>query len=402
MIRKISSNFFSLVGVQLISAIFGIVTVPIIINKIGIADFGVFSVLLSLGTMASLIVDFGINISGVNSISKLAGNKLKSYIASYFIIRLFIFSIIAVISLFFAFISESPYSYLLVLFLSAGSVFQINYYLKSIEKMWVITIVTFSQRFISLTLIFLVEDMSLDNALICYSLPFFLVSFCSFFLITNRLSDFDVTTDIKLIKKIFFNSFHMFIGVFGSALYRNMTIPLFSMFLSLEVVGYYSAAEKMLKGIQGLVNSGAEAIYPTVCKSSYMEAYYKNILIVTFGTTLLITSISSILLYEFGYVFSLTNNTYSILILLTLSIGLSIGSVCFFMGVMYFFARGFQKDFSIVTVKSGCISICLICVLGWVDYHSVMLLSPFLTELMIFLMLLAKMKILYSKDESKK
>ncbi|PSW11195.1 hypothetical protein C9J01_17215 [Photobacterium rosenbergii] len=388
MLKRILKNFFSLVGVQVVSAIFGIVTVPLLISKIGISEFGTFSVLLSIATIINICVDFGLNISGVRRLLILKKEEVKSFIVSVIIIRCVIFSCLASIFILYIGLSSGNYEYLYILLFSASSIFQINYFLKAFEKMWIITIITFLQRCFSFLLIYNSIDPALHDAIIYYCVPFFIMPLLSFMLLLFHFRDSKVTLDIVNIKSIFIDSFNMFIGVFGSTLYRNLSIPIFSLFLSSDIIGYYSAVEKVLKGIQGIVNSGAEALYPVLCRTKELSKFYNKISVFIGGTSFLVMATVGVGIYNFDYLFGLKLNEYSELIIFSLACAFSIGSMCFLIGVMYFFSKGKQKTFSLVTIKSGISSIVLALISGSLGFVKFMLVVPLIAELLILIMLM--------------
>lgn len=392
MIRSIFKNFFSLVSVQLISALFGIMTIPLLINKIGVDSFGVFSVYLSIATMINLTVDFGVSISGVKSVVALNGKNIKNYILSVFIVRLVIF--IFLFSLFFLYVSliENDLYAIFFMFFSFSAVFQVNYFFKAIQKMWVITVITFTYRFTSFLLIFFVENLDLYSAALYFCLPYFIVSIFSLFYALLSLNVESIELKLESIVKVFLGSYHMFIAVFGSTLYRNLTIPLLALFLSTEVVGVFSAIEKVLKGIQGIINSLAESLFPIVCGSDVLKNRYKTILILTFLFTLILMSTVSVVLYFNVDLIGGFFSEYTKLILISLASSFTVGSMCFFIGVLYFFPQRLDKSFSRITVSSGVVSVVMIFIFGSLDLKVLMLLTPLLTEILIFFLLIIKLK----------
>lgn len=382
-------------AVQLISAIFGIVTIPLIISKIGMADFGVFSVLLSIVVMINITVDFGINISGVKSVVDLKGSELKSYIMSVFIIRILIFIILSLFFVIYIYKTTGGYENSAIIIYAVSAIFQINYYLKSIEKMWVITLATFFNRLFSFVLILFVSNNSILNVILAYTTPYLFVSVVTFFSILYSLKEFKCKANFVTVRSVFINSYHMFIGVFGSTLYRNLTIPLLSVFLSFEIIGLYSAVEKMLKGVQGIINSGAEAIYPIICKTKSVEKYYHKILILVFIFSTFIMFTVACLIYFFRNQLSLTMNEYSFMIFLSLSGAFVVGSLCFFIGIMYFFPKGLQKEFSQITLFCGFVNVVFILFFGYVGDFDVLLMAPLITEILIAILLLMKARYRY-------
>lgn len=393
MIKLIANNFFSLLSVQLISAFFGIITIPLLINKIGIGDFGTFSVFISIATMINICVDFGISIVGVKSVIGLKRSGIKSYVVTVFSLRLFIFIVLSSIFTFYIFFSKNDIEFFWFLLFSAGAIFQVNYYFKAIQKMWIITITTFFYRFITFILIAFSGELNLYSAAVYFCLPYFLVTLVSFLCLLLFVNGGVVQLRLELVKRVFTDSYNMFIGVFGSTLYRNLTIPLLALFMSPEVVGTYSAVEKILKGIQGIINSGAESVFPIVCKTDILKSNYKGILIFTFVASITLMTVVSCLLYFNSDYFGIVSSKYFEVILFSLTLAFSIGSICFFIGVMYYFSQGLHSHFSKITIVCGVVSISLVLVFGLLNLKTLMLFTPLITELSILILLLIRLKV---------
>ncbi len=385
-------NFLSLASVQIISAISGILIIPMLINRLGIAEFGVFSIMLSIATMVQLVIDFGFGLSGVRQVSIRIFNKssILEYLVSTLVIKTCFFIMLSWLLVVSQVYYNANASYLAFLIFILSAVFQVNFYYKAFEEMWVITLSTLVQRFITLLFLIFIPTENLLAIVVVYCLPYLLGNFMLFiFAFIRHYRECVSLTQVK-IKNDLVDSYQVFVGVFGSALYRYLTIPLFALFMSVDVVGFYSATEKILRGIQGIFNSAADAVYPILCKESLRNSRIIVSGYIIFSISIVVMLGLSFLISVFGDAFGIVSvsNGYSSLIYLSLSFAFSIGTLNYFFGVSFYLSKGYQLDFSRIVFLSGTISILFIVVSGWAEFEKAVLTAPFVSELIIIILIM--------------
>ena len=78
--KVILGNIFFLALLQVVNYVFPLLSWPIMSNALGLSDFGVLLILLSICGIANMFTDFGFDLSATYSVSK--NIKDKSYIDS--------------------------------------------------------------------------------------------------------------------------------------------------------------------------------------------------------------------------------------------------------------------------------------------------------------------------------
>lgn len=381
--RKLIQNFASLASLQIISALFGIITIPLLIDVLTLGGFGEFSVIFSIVTLASIVIDFGVSNSGVRQVvnRKNIEDELASYIYSVFFLRNIIFIIYAIIFLVFLWLTDFSISYFTFIIFVYSFVIQMNYYFKAIQKMWVLTVATFTQR-AGVLILLIVMPPTLDSALLAYSVPYIIVNLIVFISVIKKIHR---PREIILVN-VFFDSLNMFTGVFGSTLYRYLTLPILSIVFTQEVIGVYSALEKVYKGVQGIFNSIAESIYPVICGGGKLGlSHTKLILFVTSLSFLAFLSMSIIIESNYAY-FGLEKVDHFITILTIMLFSFVLGIVNYLVGVTHFFSVGRHFVFSKVVIIGGILSLGYLLLFYFIESYF-MLFSTLLTELIIFIML---------------
>jgi len=96
--NKFWVNYSSLTIAQVFNSIVLLITYPYLVNKIGIKTYGIIVVTQALSDFVMIFTNFGFEISGLKSVSKLRTNinSLNKVLNSVFIIKSFVFFIILI------------------------------------------------------------------------------------------------------------------------------------------------------------------------------------------------------------------------------------------------------------------------------------------------------------------
>jgi PST family polysaccharide transporter len=162
----------------------------------------------------------------------------------------------------------------------------------------------------------------------------------------------------------FREGWYIFISTIAISIYTVSNTFILGLFANNTVVGYYSAAEKIVKAVQGIIGPVSQAVYPHISrlvsesKSSAMAFLKKLLLIIGTGTFLLSAALfvfaEQIVTFVLGPEYGRSVMILRILAFLPFIIGLS--NVFGILGLMNF---GEQKNFSKVILSGGIISLIL-------------------------------------------
>lgn len=254
----------------MIESLLPLITLPYILRVIGTANYGVYSYILVIIQYAQILNAYGFNFSATKQISQNRDDKerVNQIYSAVISCRLILFVLSAVIVLLLSPIllttTEQLYMFLMGLGIVLGDSLNPVWLFQGKEKMRYMTIVNSSTKIFFTLLIFIfIREASDFIYLILYQSLGFLISGILSIIIAIRI--FDVRYKIPAWKDVVFqfkDGFAVFSSTIGINLYRNANIFILKFFVSDSALGIYSAAEKIIKGIQMLTNPIAQALFP--------------------------------------------------------------------------------------------------------------------------------------------
>ena len=247
-----------------------LVTLPYILHTVGKANYGAYSYVYAVLQYVILFSTYGFNFSATKQISQCREDKetvsriynaviaCKSIIAVVLSMLLLLFSRIV-------FKDETGIlMFLYGLGMVVGDIFTPVWLFQGMEKMKYMTIVNASSKILFTILIFIVvrkqEDFELlillnSSGYLLAGLLSVILVYRQFHLAFHRTTFRDVLLQFKYGGAVFGSTF-------GMNLYRNANIIILKQFVSDDLVGIYSAAEKVIKGFQSLISPAAQALFP--------------------------------------------------------------------------------------------------------------------------------------------
>lgn len=268
--KSFFESFFSLSILNGINVLLPLFTLPYILRVIGAANYGIYSFVYIIINYILLITSYGFNFSVTKQISQCRDqhetiNKIyNAVIASRLI--LFISGSIVFISLAVVLFESKIefFMFLIGLGVVLGDIFVPTWLFQGMEKMRYITIVNVAAKLLFTILIFIVIRQPEDYVYII------LLNSCGFIL-SGILSTFIAFRFFKLrfslpkwkdVKFQFKEGWALFGSTMGINLYRESNIFILRFFVNDAAVGIYSAAEKIIKGLQLLTTPIAQALFP--------------------------------------------------------------------------------------------------------------------------------------------
>ena len=270
---KLFKNYFSLSIYQVINFAVPLIIIPVVIDRVGIFNFGLIAFSYAFANYFNVIVDYGFNLSATKKIS--INRNSQATVNT-------IFSTVYISKLIFLLISFSIYSILI-------------YSLPVLRQQWLLHICSFTivlgQALIPVWLFQGIEDMkylAICNILsklayfVCILLyiklptDYYLVNFLqgtstisagwlSIYICFKKfntrfaqVSISDIIAEIKEGKMLFFSSVAV-------NLYINSNVFILGIFTTPAEVGIYSVAEKVYLALKQLDNVFSQVIFPRIC-----------------------------------------------------------------------------------------------------------------------------------------
>ena len=155
-------------------------------------------------------------------------------------------------------------TYLLVI---GNSLFPI-WFFQGIQKMRYLTFVSIIARAISVITIFtfVKSEQDIILAAVFQSIVPLVSAIIAWLFIFKCYREAIIFPSFLVIKNVFKSSWPFFISMFSINVYTASTTVILGIMTNNTVVGYYSAANKVIDSIKGLINPISQAIYPYISK----------------------------------------------------------------------------------------------------------------------------------------
>lgn len=272
--KRLISNFLSLSSVQVANYILPLITVPYLVRVLGPEKFGLIAFSQALIAYFSLLTDYGFNLSATREISIHRENSKK--LSEIYFSVMFIKFLLMVLSLMLLCIlvfsinkfREEWLLYLLTFGMVLGNVIFPAWFLRGIERMREIAILNILTRIIFTVAVFIFIRSKTDYILlpIINSVGFIVAGLLGLWIIFSRIGirvKMPLIADIKYQLK---DGWHVFISTIAISLYTTSNTVILGLFTNNTIVGYYSAGEKIVKAVQGLIAPLSQTIYPHISK----------------------------------------------------------------------------------------------------------------------------------------
>ncbi len=271
--KRLLSNFFSLSVLQGANYILPLITLPYLVRVLGPEKFGLIMFAQAFIQYFVILTDYGFNLSATREISIHRDNKEKisEIFSSVMFIKFVLFILALLIMTVIVFSFEKFKKEWLIYYLTFGMVLGQTlfpvWFFQGMERMKYITFLNITAKLIFTVSIFIFIHQVSDYIYVplINSLGFLVAGVLGIFLIFNNFKLYFIF-DIQKSFELFKNSFSIFIGIFANNIVYFSLPFLIGLFSNNIMVGYFSAADKLIKAILGMVYPIAQTIYPFYSK----------------------------------------------------------------------------------------------------------------------------------------
>jgi len=275
MIKKISddkkvivSNFFSLTILQLANYLLPLIIIPFLVRVLGIDKFGLVMFAQSIATFLMIAVDFGFEISGTREISMHRNQKreisqiFSAIMSIKLILIVFWFSLLFLVVELIPRLKADALVYYLSFGLVIGQAIFPVWFFQGIEKMKFVSGINILAKIIFTLLIFVVIKEESDYYLVpaFNSIGYIIAGVLGLVLGLKKISF--VVPKIDLMKKLFQESFSLFLGKLSTNLYTTCNVLILGAFTGNTVVGVFSSMEKLILAIKNIFVPLYQALFP--------------------------------------------------------------------------------------------------------------------------------------------
>lgn len=269
-LKKVAGNFMYLSVLNALNIILPLITLPYLMHTVGKANYGIYSYVYMILQYVITFSTYGFNFSATKQISQCRDDKEKvnviynSVIISKILIGTVLVMLLFLFSRFVFKDEQAPLMFVFGLGMVAGDILTPLWLFQGMEKMKYMTLVNASSKILFTILVFVVIRKADDYYLLVLlnSAGYLLAGIISLFLASKQFGMRFRTVSVQDIKYQFKEGGAVFGSTFGMYLYRNANVIILKQFVPNEVVGVYSAAEKVIKGFQSVVQPAAQALFP--------------------------------------------------------------------------------------------------------------------------------------------
>lgn len=402
-IKRIIGNIFSLSILNGINYLFPLMLIPYLVRVLGVEKYGLYVFSFVVIQYFVLLVNYGFPFSGTKLISIYRNNKIRVSVIFYNIVfARILFAIIAtviillIILIFPKFRSEYVL-YLYGLGILFGSALNPIWFFQGIEKMKYLTVVNFLSKLTTVLLVFILIKTKDDYIYVnlFFSIGYILAGIVSLVMAIKVFKIGFIRPKLKHTLYLIKNGLQVFLSTLGMNLYRDLNTIILGIMFDYSVVGFYAAAEKVVKVIQSLLSPVSQALFPYFGKEinsslSDKEKGIKNLnriglfflagLVLILIGFLIISKSLTILYLGIEFLPSLQN-------MRIMSLVIVFGSLNYFFGIIGLVNLGYQKQFTKFVFTAGIISLILSVSLSYFfkDFGASLTMS--IVELLLFLMI---------------
>lgn len=370
---RLFENIFSLFLLQGANYLLPLITVPYLVRILGPEKFGLIVFAQAFMQYFVIVTDYGFNLSATKQISINRDNqrrigetfsavmiiKLVLLLVSFFVMNLIILAIPR--------FSDDWNVYYIVFIAAIGSVLFPIWFFQGIQQMRYITMVNLATRIITTIAIFTFIRNQSDYIVfaIIQSLGGILAGIIALWIVISRYPYVLVVPSLSRIVEEVKNGWYVFLSTAAISLYTASNVFILGLLTNNTIVGYYSAAEKIVRPLVGLIGPISQSVYPhisaLVVNSPTKALTFIRKCIFRLGTASFIISVLLLLGAEdivdliLGEQYIQTVNIIRVMSFLPFIICLSN-----MFGIQTMLPFGFNKECSLLLISAGVINIILI------------------------------------------
>lgn len=394
--KRLISNFLSLSGVQVANYILPLITVPYLVRVLGPEKFGLIAFAQAFIAYFALLTDYGFNLSATRTVSINRDNKEKIseiFCSVVFIKMVFMvinFLILCIIIFSFRKFRDEWLLYLLTFSTILGNVLFPIWFFQGLERMKQIASLNIIAKIIFTVSVFIFIRSQSDYIYlpVINSLGFITAGLISLWIVIVKMKIGVKMPSWEQIQYQLKEGWHVFISTLATSLYTVSNTFILGIFTNNTIVGYYSAGEKIIRAVQGLMGPLSQTIYPYLGKlaSESRETaieFVRKVVKLVGGTTLSISLVLLIFARQvsdivLGPQFKDSIRVMQILSLLPFIIGLSN-----IFGIQVMLNFGLKQVFTRILIAASFINILMALILVGPFQHIGISFSVLITEIFV-------------------
>lgn len=394
--KRLMENFLSLSFLQGMNYILPLITLPYLVRILGPEKFGLIGFAQAFIGYFVIFTDYGFNLSATReiSINRQEKEKVSEIFSSVMVVKfLLLIMSFFVLTLTLVFIPKFNHDWPVYLFtfgMVLGNIFFPTWLFQGMEKMKYVTFLNIISKLVFTIFIFIFIKNADDYLYVplISSLGFLLAGILGLWI---AFKDFGVKLELPNFESVchqFKEGWHIFISTAAMSLYTVGNAFILGLFANNTLVGYYSAAEKIIKAAEGLLTPVSQTVYPYISKivqeskEKALKFIRKLLFYIGIGSF-----IASLLIFIFApqIVKIILGSQYqeSAIILRIFSFLPFIIGLSNVFGIQTMLTFNLKEVFSKITIVGGLINVALAAALAYFYQHIGVAAAVLLTEIFI-------------------
>ncbi|MFC1559164.1 oligosaccharide flippase family protein [Gemmatimonadota bacterium] len=270
--KQLLSNFTALTALQAAAYILPLLTLPYLVKVLGLETFGLVMFAQAFIIYFSILVDYGFDLSATREISQHRDDqeKLVEIYSSVMTIRIVLmvisFVILLAVVFLFNWFRDDWKLYFLTFGMVVGQALFPVWYFQGIERMKYITIVNILAKAIFTVMIFIVVKSEDDYLYvpIVNSLGMFVATGFSLWIIHKKFRQVFSFQKPATLLAYFKDSTQFFLSRVSVSIYTASNVVILGLVTNTTMVGHYSIAEKLYKGLRSIYAPVVTVLYPYI------------------------------------------------------------------------------------------------------------------------------------------
>jgi polysaccharide transporter, PST family len=270
--RKLIGNMFWLYTLQGLNYFIPLAVLPYLVRVLGVERYGLVAFAQSMAQGFIFLTDYGFNLSATKQIARVRhdNQELSRVFCAVMVIKFALLLIgIAILAIMTATIPRfhaDSISFAIAFVAVLGSVLFPLWLFQGVERMGYISVVSGGAKLLAAVLLFFLVRRPSDYLLAIgiQSGGMLLAGIAGFW---TALAHFNISFSWpgrQDLRQMLRDGWHLFISYAAGALYATNNVFLVGLIAGNIEAGYFSAAEKTVRGVQGLLTPMTQAIYPHV------------------------------------------------------------------------------------------------------------------------------------------
>ncbi len=365
-------NFSALTILQISQYVFPLITFPYLVRVLEPKGYGLVAFITAFIGYFKIITDYGFNLSATKEISRNRKNKekLSEIFSSVITVKIILFvlsfflllPVVSVIPKF----NQNSNLYFIAFISVVGSVLFPIWFFQGLERMSFITIINLIVKtlWVISIFIFVIVKEDLYLVLLLESLSSITIGIIGIMSVKYYWKINLTFVGFKKIKKQFKESWYYFLSTISISFYTISNVFILGLFVNYQIVGFFSAADKIRVAIQNITAISGQTIFPHLSlkfkESKELALHFIKKYLKIFG---IISFVLSLILFFFAkeIIYLVLGSSYgkSVILLKILSFLPFIIFLSNIAGVQIMLNLDYKKEFTKIIFAAGIINIFL-------------------------------------------